>query len=67
MTAPAARHPHVALPAVPVPLWAWAMVVVGLAVMFLALHENGAMLASSAHTLHEFFHDGRHSLGVPCH
>jgi hypothetical protein len=26
----------------------------------------GAMLASSNH-LHEFFHDGRHLAGVPCH
>jgi hypothetical protein len=29
--------------------------------------ENGAVLANSAHALHEFFHDARHFIGVPCH
>ena len=33
---------------------------------YLMLQENGLLLAQWE-TLHEFFHDGRHSLGFPCH
>lgn len=53
--------------AVAVPWWAFVVAVVGLGLAFLALQENGALLASQATLLHEFFHDGRHALGVPCH
>ncbi|MGH4014246.1 MAG: CbtB domain-containing protein [Pseudonocardiaceae bacterium] len=73
MSLPAASPPRSAFPVVPalpaitVPWWAFVVAVVGLGVVFLALQENGALLASQANLLHEFFHDGRHALGVPCH
>lgn len=50
-----------------VPGLAWLAVALGLALTYLMLQENGAVLASSWETLHELFHDGRHALGVPCH
>lgn len=56
-----------ALGGIPVPWWAVMIALVGLGLMFLALQENGVLLASQAQMLHEFFHDGRHALGVPCH
>ena len=37
-----------------------------LAVYAMAL-DNGATVKAGASVLHEFFHDGRHFLGVPCH
>jgi hypothetical protein len=64
MSAPAtATHAE----AVKVPLWAWAIALFALAVVYLAVSENGAVLSGAAHYLHEFAHDGRHALGVPCH
>ncbi len=42
--------------------------------IFAVLFDNGALLApllgeaAGTHNyLHEFFHDGRHLLGTPCH
>jgi hypothetical protein len=52
---------------IPVPWWAVVLAVVGVGLVFLALQENGALLVSQGQLLHEFFHDGRHALGVPCH
>jgi len=42
------------------------VVIVALLGSFLMLQENGWLL-SQWETLHEFFHDGRHALGFPCH
>ena len=56
-----------ALPEVRIPLWAWALAVVAVAMSYFVMLENGAVLNSVAGTLHEFFHDGRHFVGVPCH
>jgi hypothetical protein len=67
MVLPAAAAHRPALTGAVVPWWALVAAVVGLGLMFLALHENGVLLAAQAQTLHEFFHDGRHALGVPCH
>jgi hypothetical protein len=50
-----------------VPALAWTLVALATATLYLILQENGAVLASTWETLHEFFHDGRHVLGVPCH
>jgi len=50
-----------------VPAAAWVAVAFGLAIVYLILQENGALLANSWESLHELFHDGRHALGVPCH
>jgi hypothetical protein len=50
-----------------IPAWAWLLVAfAALAIYFLTL-DNGTILKAGAHTLHEFFHDGRHFLAVPCH
>lgn len=50
-----------------VPAWAWALALLALFVVYLALQDNGAVLSSAANTVHEFLHDARHALGVPCH
>jgi cobalt transporter subunit CbtB len=50
-----------------VPVWAWPILLYGLAALFLLLDDNGAVLLSAADTVHEFFHDARHAFGVPCH
>ena len=55
------------LVSIPVPWWAVVVALAGLGLAFLVLQENGALLAAQAELLHEFFHDGRHALGVPCH
>ena len=39
---------------------------VGFFVSYLMLQENG-WLVNNWMTIHEFFHDGRHALGFPCH
>lgn len=59
--------PATALTPVRVPALAWLIVLAAVAVVYLLLQENGALLASAAGYMHEFTHDGRHALGVPCH
>ena len=59
---PAASRLRVAVPA-----WAWALVLFALSGLYLLAQDNGAVLASMGETAHEFFHDARHSLGMPCH
>lgn len=61
LTAPAA------LERITVPWWAWLALVVSVFAVYLVTMENGALLSSGAETLHEFFHDARHFVGVPCH
>ncbi|WP_033441526.1 CbtB-domain containing protein [Saccharothrix sp. NRRL B-16314] len=51
----------------PIPKWAYAIALVALTMTWLVLQENGVALGHAAETVHEFFHDGRHALGVPCH
>lgn len=58
--------PSHAAPVIIVPWWSWMVVLGALLASFLMLQENGLLL-SQWETLHEFFHDGRHSLGFPCH
>ena len=50
-----------------VPVWAWALVALAVVALYFVMLENGAFLGHAAGTLHEFFHDGRHIAGVPCH
>jgi hypothetical protein len=57
----------VELQPIAVPLWTWAVVVLALGVVWALTMENGAVFARGAETLHEFFHDARHFVGVPCH
>jgi cobalt transporter subunit CbtB len=56
-------HPE----AIRVPVWAWALTLVALFGLYLIANENGAVLSHAANYVHEFTHDGRHALGVPCH
>lgn len=56
------------------PPWSWPVAVLLLAALFLLLSASGALLtpllgqaAGVADYLHEFAHDGRHLLAVPCH
>jgi hypothetical protein len=57
-----------------VSLWSWLAVALLLAVLFILLSASGELLApllgqaaGVTDYLHEFAHDGRHLLGVPCH
>jgi cobalt transporter subunit CbtB len=49
-----------------IPWWSWLVLVAALLGSYLMLQENGLLL-SQWERLHEFFHDGRHALGFPCH
>jgi len=48
------------------PWWSWSILVVALFGAYVMLQENGA-LTSHWMVIHEFFHDSRHALGLPCH
>lgn len=51
-----------------VPVWAWALVALAFAALYLITQENGSLVgATAAEYIHEFTHDARHALGVPCH
>ncbi|MEV0799605.1 CbtB-domain containing protein [Kribbella sp. NPDC050281] len=50
-----------------IPVWAYLIAVLSLIALYLMLHDNGAVLSTVAPHVHEFTHDGRHILGVPCH
>jgi hypothetical protein len=65
---------HMAAPPTPaadvsvsVPVWAWVLVAVSVFAAYLMTMENGALLGHAAGNVHEFFHDARHFVGVPCH
>lgn len=69
MDKPIPRHPSPTLP-----LWGWISLALMLVFLFVLLSASGALLApflgQAAGTfdyLHEFAHDGRHLLAVPCH
>jgi hypothetical protein len=56
------------------PWWTWAVLAVLLALLFMGLTASSNLLAplvgqAAGFTdyLHEFTHDGRHLLAVPCH
>ncbi|GAA1127132.1 CbtB domain-containing protein [Nocardioides aquiterrae] len=50
-----------------VPAWAYVMALLALGLLYLLLQDNGAVLSNVAPYVHEFTHDGRHVLAVPCH
>lgn len=56
-----------AVPAVEVPLIAWLTAIIGASLLYLLLQENGLLLEHGSVVVHEFFHDGRHAFGAPCH
>lgn len=47
--------------------WAIFMGVLGLIMLYFIGAEQGATALISGQYVHEFVHDGRHLLGVPCH
>jgi hypothetical protein len=56
------------------PLWSWALTLLLLAMLFVLLSASGGLLvpllgqaAGVFDYMHEFAHDGRHLLAVPCH
>ena len=55
----------------PIPGWALvALLAVAALALWLVTFDNGqltSVLARGDLFIHEFFHDGRHLLGVPCH
>ncbi|MFI5839166.1 CbtB-domain containing protein [Catenuloplanes sp. NPDC051500] len=64
----ASSAPTAAVAPIRVPLLAWLLAAVALIVFYLLLQENGLVTTGQvAAYLHEFTHDGRHALGVPCH
>ena len=53
--------------ALPMPWEMWLAAAVSLALLYLLQSEGGSVLTQHWLLLHEFVHDGRHLLGVPCH
>ena len=56
------------------PLWSWLLTLLLLAMLFVLLSASGELLAPLLGQAagifsyaHEFAHDGRHLLSVPCH
>ena len=50
--------------------WLLPVLMLILLAIFATLFDNGALLGEATwekNYLHEFFHDGRHLLSVPCH
>lgn len=50
-----------------VPRELWFLAVFAFVMSYVMFNENGAVLTQHWEFLHEFFHDGRHVFGVPCH
>jgi cobalt transporter subunit CbtB len=50
-----------------VPAWAYLAALAAPFLLYLLLSDSGAVLSQMAPYVHEFTHDGRHVLGVPCH
>lgn len=57
-----------------IPLWGWLTTLLLLAMLFVLLSASGDLLvpllgqaATATDYVHEFAHDGRHLLAVPCH
>ncbi len=66
--------PHGGIPLGDMPRWVWPVAALLLALLFLFLSASGGLLAplvgqagGFTDYLHEFTHDGRHLLAVPCH
>jgi len=56
--------------AVSLPTWVWLATMLALGLLYSVTFDGGflsSQVATSSLFLHEFFHDGRHILGVPCH
>lgn len=53
--------------AIRVPIGAWFVAALSALLLYVVFQENGALLEGNFQVVHEFFHDGRHAFGVPCH
>jgi hypothetical protein len=56
------------------PLWSWLIAILLLGMLFVLLSAGGDLLAplvgqaaEFTNYMHEFAHDGRHLLAIPCH
>ena len=58
---------HEAVERIEVPAWAWLLVALAAVAIYAMSMDNGAVLGHAASQAHEFFHDARHFLAVPCH
>jgi hypothetical protein len=58
---------ELALEPLHVPVWAWLTTALAVLAVYALTMENGGLVAAQAENLHEFFHDARHFVGVPCH
>ncbi len=58
---------------VAVPRWVWGLLVLLVLVVYAVGYDQGFIMdavlnkLSAPEWVHEFFHDGRHMLGFPCH
>ena len=50
-----------------VPVWALLLALLAVLGIYALVMANGAALAHGGNVLHDFFHDARHFIGVPCH
>jgi hypothetical protein len=50
-----------------VPAWAVLLAILAAGLIWALAMSNANTLAHSGNVLHEFFHDARHFIGVPCH
>jgi hypothetical protein len=57
----------IAVEPIQIPHWAWLAVAAASLGAYLVTLDNGILLQTFAERAHEFFHDGRHFLGAPCH
>lgn len=53
--------------ALAVPRELWLAAALSLIFSYLLFSESGVVLTQHWELAHEFFHDGRHLFGVPCH
>lgn len=57
-------------PGMALPVWTPLALVAAVLALWMVTFEGGVvsnLVADTGAFLHEFFHDGRHLLGVPCH
>lgn len=67
ISAPAITTPLVAVNAKTVALLVGTALLAVLAYYFIGVDEGAVSVFGKSMLLHEFFHDGRHLLGFPCH
>ncbi len=67
VAAPIVSHLPLRIPLREVAPWAVFAGAILLTLLYLVGVDQGATSVFSGQTLHEFMHDGRHLLGIPCH